>query len=301
MKSPLLIEGLSKYYGDSVGVEGVSLKLSEGEVFGFLGPNGAGKTTTIRIIMDFLRPSEGKVQVLGLDSVADSLAIKNKVGYLAGDIALYGDMNGEQLLRYLTALGRQTEWELVTKYAQMLKAQLDRPISTLSKGNKQKVGLIQAFMHRPELLVLDEPTSGLDPLMQQVFYEMVEEARNEGRTVFISSHNLGEVQRLCDRAAFIREGRLIGVEKIGDARSLRLRRYSIRFGASPPVDELKELKSLGDVRTDEIDTQTVHVSVSGSVDELIRKLADYEVDDLKEDETTLEDVFMHYYEGKSDV
>ncbi len=301
MKSPLLIDNLSKYYGDSVGVEGVSLHLEPGEVFGFLGPNGAGKTTTIRTIMDFLRPSEGKVEVLGMDSVADSLAIKEQVGYLAGDIALYGDMNGQQILRYLTALGRKTDWELVTEYADLLQAQLDRPVSTLSKGNKQKIGLVQAFMHKPDLLVLDEPTSGLDPLMQQVFYEMVEEAKDAGRTVFISSHNLGEVQRLCDRAAFIREGKLIGVEKIGDAQSLRLRRYRIRFGEKPPLKELEKLKSLSDIKLDETDPRAVHVSVSGTVDELIRKLADYEVDDFTEDETTLEDVFMHYYEGKSDV
>lgn len=296
MDSPLEIQNVSKYYGEDVGVKDVSASIKTGEIFGFLGPNGAGKTTTIRLILDFIRPTEGAIKVFGQDSVEDSLPIKKKIGYLAGDIALYPDLKGIQLLQYMTALGRETDWEYVTQLADMLEAQLDKPIGDLSKGNKQKIGLLQAFMHRPDLVVLDEPTSGLDPLMQRVFYQIVEDARDDGKTVFLSSHNLHEVQRLCDRAAFIRQGRLIGVEDIKKLEALSLRRYRIRFNEEAPTDKLEQVDNVSEVERDELYANSVNLAVSGSPQSLLKELSRYEVLDLGELETSLEDVFMHYYD-----
>ena len=215
---PLVLTNLTKKYGKFLAVDNVSLEVQPGEVFGFLGPNGAGKSTVIRTVLNFIKPSAGSVQLFGLDSVHGAVAAKHYVGYLAGDIALYDSMTGLDLLKFLTSLGKETDWDYVKELAEKLQAPLGRPISDLSKGNKQKVGLIQAFMHNPDLLVLDEPTSGLDPLMKQIFYDMVLDMRKSGKTVFVSSHDLDEVQKICDRAAFIREGKIIATEDIKNIR-----------------------------------------------------------------------------------
>lgn len=291
--SPLKIINFTKRYGSYRGVDAVNLELRNGEVFGFLGPNGAGKSTTIRTIMDFLRPSEGKIQVFGLDSHKDSVEIKNHVGYLAGDIAIYDTMTGRKVLRYLTSLGKDTDWEYVEKLAQRLDASLDRPLHSLSKGNRQKIGLIQAFMHKPKLIILDEPTSGLDPLMKQVFYDMVLEMKEAGNTVFVSSHDLTEVQKICDRAAFIRDGKLISIEDVKHAKSLNLRRFRVTFATTTPaVSKFSALKTVSEVTTD---GNEMTFTVTGSVSEFIMELAKHNPIDLDEQETDLEDLFMHYY------
>jgi len=294
--SPLAITNITKKYGDYRGVDNISIELSRGEVFGFLGPNGAGKSTTIRTVLDFLRPTAGDIRIFGLDSQKDSVAIKKMVGYLAGDIALYDTMTGRTVLEYLTSLGKDTDWDYVKTLTKKLDASLDQPLNSLSKGNRQKIGLIQAFMHKPKLIILDEPTSGLDPLMKQVFYDMVLEMRDAGNTVFVSSHDLTEVQKICDRAAFIRDGKLISIEDIRHAKSLNLRRFRATFESAPDTSKFAALKTVSDVKSDGND---VIVTVTGSVGEFVRELAKHNPIDLDEQETDLEDLFMHYYkEGK---
>lgn len=291
-KSPLKIKAYTKKYGKYRGVDNVSFELKRGEVFGFLGPNGAGKSTTIRTILNFISPSDGSIEVFGMDSVKDDVAIKHYVGYLAGDIALYESMTGRQILKYLTALGKKTDWKYVEELADKLQASLDRPISSLSKGNKQKIGLIQAFMHKPDLLILDEPTSGLDPLMKQVFYDMVLDMKKQGKTVFVSSHDLAEVQKICDKAAFIREGKMVSIEDLGSAKGINLRRYVVTFEKHIKADSFRNIKGVTKV---EADGSRLTVTVQGNVALFIAELAKHHPIDLDEQETSLEDVFMHYY------
>jgi len=289
---PLQLSNLTKTYGKYRGIEDISMELHEGEVFGFLGPNGAGKSTTIRTILNFIKPSSGSATIYGLDSVKDSVEVKNHMGYLAGDIALYENMKGIDVLKFLTRLGKKTDWEYVDELVKRLDANLHRPIHTLSKGNVQKIGLIQAFMHKPKILVLDEPTSGLDPLMKQVFYDMVLEMKAEGKTIFVSSHDLTEVQKICDRAAFIREGKLIGIEDIKNAKSLNLRRFRATFNSVPDKAKFSALKDVTEVQ---VDGKDLTATITGSVDAFITELAKHKPVDLDEQETDLEDLFMHYY------
>ena len=290
---PVEITGFSKTYGTKIAVDRLDLKVNEGEVFGFLGPNGAGKSTTIRSILNFLTPSDGKISIFGLDSVKNSVEIKNHIGYLAGDISLYDSMSGYQLFKYLTGLGKTTNWDYVDDLANRLQISPQAKIGTLSKGNKQKIGLIQAFMHQPKLLILDEPTSGLDPLMKQVFYEMVLQMKHLGNSVFVSSHDLNEVQHICDKAAFIKSGRLIATENIRGAFEFSLRRYTITFPKLPEISVFEKIESVSEVTQDE---NKLTVTVKGDISEFIKTLSDQDPIDLSEEETSLEDIFMKYYE-----
>jgi ABC-2 type transport system ATP-binding protein len=217
---------------------------------------------------------------------------------LAGDIALYENMNGRDILKFLSNLGKRTDWEYVDELTQRLKATVDRPIHTLSKGNVQKIGLILAFMNKPDLLILDEPTSGLDPLMKQAFYDMVLEMRSQGKTIFVSSHDLTEVQKICDRAAFIREGKLISIEDVKGVRSLNLRRYRAKFNTVPKVTDFKALKN---VTGCSVSGNELTVTITGSIAEFITELTKHNPIDLDEQETDLEDLFMHYYKQGKDV
>lgn len=295
---PLKLEHLTKSYGSFRGIEDISMELRGGEVFGFLGPNGAGKSTAIRTMLNFISPTSGTAKIYGMDSVAESVTIKHHVGYLAGDIALYKTMSGQELLKFLTKLGKSTDWSYVHHLTTQLNANLQRPIHTLSKGNVQKIGLIQAFMHKPDLLILDEPTSGLDPLMKQVFYDMVLDMKEAGKTILISSHDLSEVQKICDRAAFIRDGKLLGIEDIKNAQPIAVRRYQLTFATPPKRLDLDRLKT---VSTYSLKNKTLSATVIGNVTEFIQEISKYQLIDLAEQETNLEDVFMHYYEGKNNV
>ena len=290
---PVEITNFSKTYGTKVAVDRLDLKVEKGEVFGFLGPNGAGKSTTIRSILNFLTPSNGKISIFGLDSVKNSVAIKNHIGYLAGDISLYDSMSGYQLCKYLTGLGKNTNWDYVDELSDRLQISLQEKIGTLSKGNKQKIGLIQAFMHQPKLLILDEPTSGLDPLMKQIFYEMVLEMKHLGNSVFVSSHDLNEVQHICDKAAFIKSGRLIATESIREDFEFSLRRYTVMFPKFPDISEFEKIESVSEITQDE---NKLTVTVKGDISEFIRTLSNHDPIDLSEEETSLEDLFMKYYE-----
>lgn len=295
---PLQLHGLTKTYGSFRGVEDINLELQPGEVFGFLGPNGAGKSTVIRTILNFIRPSSGSATLFGMDSVSESVAIKNNVGYLAGDIALYETMNGKEILTFLSKLGKKTDWHYVDELVERLDATLDRPIRTLSKGNVQKIGLIQAFMHKPDLLILDEPTSGLDPLMKQVFYDMVLDMKQAGKTIFISSHDLTEVQKICDRAAFIRGGKLLGVEEVKNAHALNVRRFQATFNTPPTLTDFAKITSIKDAV---VHGNKLTVTVTGSISDFITELAKHKPIDLDEQETSLEDLFMHYYKEKNNA
>ena len=290
---PIKIEGFSKNYGSSPAVENLTLMVEKGEVFGFLGPNGAGKSTTIKSILNFLTPSDGKISIFGLDSVKNSVEIKKHIGYLAGDISLYDSMSGLQLIRYLTRLGRSTNWTYVEKLAKSLQLSLEAKIGTLSKGNKQKIGLIQAFMHQPALLILDEPTSGLDPLMKQIFYEMVLEMKQMGNSIFVSSHDLNEVQTICDKVAFIKSGKLIGIENIKEDFDFTIRRYTVTFKQPIDTQKFKGINSVSDITQNE---NKVTVTVTGNVSEFLSKISNLHPIDLSEEDTNLEDVFMKYYE-----
>ena len=292
-KQPLTINTFTKSYGSLTAVARLSIEINSGEVFGFLGPNGAGKSTTIRTMMNFIAPSTGEIKIFGLDSVQDRVKLKEHVGYLAGDIALYDSMTGRQLLNYLANLRKDTDWTYVEDLIGRLDAPMDRSISTLSKGNKQKIGLLQAFMHKPDLLILDEPTSGLDPLMKQVFYDMVLEMKDAGKAAFISSHDLTEVQKICDRAGFIRNGKLIAIENLHDENAMSYKKYQVRFAKTPAIEELAVNSNIKIITND---NNIITFAVAGNIDSFIKTIAQYEVLDLNEQETSLEDIFMQYYE-----
>ena len=292
MSDAIAVDGLTKSYGRTRGVVDLTFAVAPGEVFGYLGPNGAGKTTTIRTLLDFIRPTAGSATVLGLDSRRDSVEIHRRTGYLPGEVRLYERLTGGEYLRYLGELRGGVDVAFVLALAERLDCDLSIKIGSLSHGNKQKVALIQAFMHRPELMVLDEPTQGLDPLVQQQFNAMVEEVRREGRTVFLSSHVMPEVERLCDRVAIIREGRLVAVEDVGDLKARQVRTVDIHFAVPPssqPFDDLpgvREVSVVGDV---------ARITIAGPIDPVIKAAARFDVVDLVSHEPSLEDVFLAYY------
>jgi len=285
-------EGLTKYYGKARGIIDVNLAVEAGEVFGFLGPNGAGKTTTIRLLMDLIRPTKGRATIFGLDSHRDALAIHHRVGILPGELALYPKLTGEQMLRHLAHLRGGVDWATVRELAERLDADLSRQIKSYSSGNKQKIGLIQAFMHKPELLILDEPTSGLDPLIQQEFYALVKEARTAGQTIFLSSHILPEVERVCDRVGIIREGRLVTVETVASMKSKALRHLEIVFENDAPLDEFVNLPGVRDVTAV---NGHLRCTVVGTLDAVVKQAAQHKVINLISEEPNLEDVFLAFY------
>ncbi len=292
LNKPLVINNLTKNYGNSRGIKSISLNLEPGEVFGFLGPNGAGKSTTIKTILNFLAPSSGDVKIFGLDSVKFSTQIKQQIGYLAGEFTVYENLTGEQLLTYLGSFNQNFDWQNVEELAKQFDAELNKKISNLSKGNKQKLGLIQAFMHQPKLLILDEPTSGLDPIMQEEFFKLIQVAREKGTTIFFSSHNIFEVQRVANRAGFIRNGQLIAVEDINNLHKIGLHKLEVHFAKSVPEDKFKGIKNVNVIKAD---SNIIKFTVKGSINLLIKKLAEFDVISINFQETNLEEIFLNYY------
>jgi beta-exotoxin I transport system ATP-binding protein len=293
----ILTQDLTKFYGVHRGVEGIDLQVKQGEVFGFLGPNGAGKTTTIRLLLDLLRPTRGRSEVLGLDCRAQSLKVRRSIGYLPSEYRLYENLNGRKMLSFLGGLGAEIDWAFVHEMAERLGIDLDRSIRTLSHGNKQKLAIILAFMHKAQVLILDEPTSGLDPLVQQEFFALVDEARQEGRTVFLSSHNLTEVERVCDRVASVREGRLIAIDQITDIRSsaLRVVELTCRRALSPEI--FAHLEGVGDL---DIEGSTLRCHIQGALGALVAAAAPYDIVDILSREPSLEEFFLAMY-GRQEV
>jgi ABC-2 type transport system ATP-binding protein len=288
---------LIKWYGKTQALRGVNLEVQRGEIFGFLGPNGAGKTTTIRCLLDLIRPQGGSAQVLGLDPQKQPVAVRARTGYLPGELHIEDNFSVEAALRYFNRLrNNQADWDYVRQLASRLQLDLKMQFKNLSKGNKQKAGLIQALMHRPELLLLDEPTAGLDPLMQREVLRLVVEARSSGATVFFSSHILSEVQETCDRVGIIRQGLVIEVARTSELVNRALRRVFVRFREPVPIQSLAGLAGVKLLAQD--DGQSVTLQVEGEMDGLIKTLAAYPVVEFETERPSLEEVFLAYYEGK---
>jgi ABC-2 type transport system ATP-binding protein len=294
----LMTRGLTKSYGQVRALRGVDLKVHGGEIFGFLGPNGAGKTTTIRCLLDLIRPDGGTVRVLGLDPQADPVAVQARTGYLPGELRLNDNWTAERQLQFFSDMRNgKADWGFVRQLAERLELDLKQPIKNLSKGNKQKVGVVQALMHRPELLLLDEPTGGLDPLMQQEVLGLLRQAQAEGATVFFSSHIMSEVEAVADRVGIIRLGEIVEVAETRSLINRALRHVTVRF--LEPVDS----SSLADVHGVEVlsgnGSLDVTVQVEGHMDSLIKALGAFPVSDLETVRPSLEDLFLAYYKGEA--
>lgn len=288
---------VSKFYGPHRGIENINLEVGSGRVFGFLGPNGAGKSTTMRILLDFHRATSGRASVLGFDCRKDSIEVRRRTGYLSGDIALYEKLTAIDHLTWLGKVRGGVPAARVEGLADRLGLDLSRTVGDLSKGNRQKVGLVQAFMHEPELLILDEPTSGLDPLVQHTFQEMVREVAAEGRTVFLSSHIIDEVDRACDEVAIIRDGKMVAVETIESLRERSLREVKISFDHDVDHDEFQ---ALPDVQQVSGDARNLTVRTSGDLDAIVKAAANHHVVDFVSERADLEAVFLAFYDGSID-
>lgn len=285
-----------KYPGtDKPALDNVSLKIYAGEVYGFLGPNGAGKSTTIRLLMNFLKPTGGSATIFGKDAQTEDVEIKHSVGYLSGDFAVYPKMTGEQYLTYLDELQGGGNINYAHKLAKDYKADLKKKLGDLSRGNKQKIGLIQAVMHQPKLLILDEPTSGLDPIMQEKFYKLVNDNKQRGATIFISSHILGEVQRICDRVSIIREGKIVAERVIAELAKEASQTFDINFSKTAPISELKKIKGLK-IQNHNQNSVTIHMN--GRLSDLFKVLAQNDVEKIDARNLDLEEMFIHFYQGK---
>jgi ABC-2 type transport system ATP-binding protein len=287
---------LTKLYAPRRGIEELTMTVEEGEIFGFLGPNGAGKTTTIRTLLDLLHPSAGRARIFGLDSHSDSVAIRARLGNLPGDFGLGKHTSGREALSLLAQLRGVAELDYAEDLARRLRADLTRPLGQLSRGNRQKVGLILTLFHRPELLIFDEPTSGLDPLMQEEFLALVGEERERGCTVFLSSHELDEVERVCDRVGIIREGRLIAVETVADLVGRAQRRVSVEFAGPIGAGELRACPGVTSLKAD---GRRVTFAVTGDLDPVIKAIARHTVVDLEFARPTLEEAFLTYYKDSA--
>lgn len=286
-------EGLTVYYGRQRGILDVDLQVRKGEVFGFLGPNGAGKTTLQRVCLDVIRPTRGRASIFGLDCQKHGVAVRKRIGYLPGELSLYPSMKGEAFLHLLASLRDNT---VDRSFRQQLYERLDldpsRKIKAYSRGNKQKIGIIAAFMGKPDLLVLDEPTLGLDPLMQQVVLELVREARDEGRTIFLSSHNLPEVQAVCDRVGIIREGRLVRTDQVETLTKQQFKRLQIRFRKSPPPDAF----AFDGVTETERDGHLVTLEIGKGMEKFMEAAVPYGIEDIETLPVTLEEIFLAFYD-----
>jgi ABC-2 type transport system ATP-binding protein len=289
MASVIKIKNLTKYYGKSRGVEDLTFEVNEGEIFGFLGPNGAGKTTTISCIMDFIRPTSGSINVLGMDSTRDSVNIKKRVGFLAGDVSLYEKMSGKEHLKYIESFRGKSP--IVKELIKKFEFNPNVKVKNLSKGNKQKLALILALMHKPKILIMDEPTSGLDPLLQNEVYKILENMRKDGSTIFFSSHIISEVERIADRVGIIRNGKLSNIETIEDLSKKKIRNIEIRLNGQYDISDFK----VDGVKSIEKINGGISLKFAGDINPLIRKLSSYDVGDIEISHASLEDIFLEFY------
>jgi ABC-2 type transport system ATP-binding protein len=292
MTPAILTSGLSKDYGSGRGLFGLDLEVERGEIFGFLGPNGAGKSTTMRLLLDLIGPTSGSASILGLDTRRESLEIRRRIGFLPGDLALYPKLRGADVLDYLAALRGTVDRHVRDALSERFDADLDRPVHELSSGNRQKLGLIQAFMHEPEVLILDEPITGLDPLVQRSFHALLGEVAAEGRTVFLSSHSLAEVERVARRVAILKAGRLVVVDTLDNLRGVAVHRLELEFASPAPVELFRALPSVTEVRTD---GSTVTVAFEGAADPVVKAAAAYELVSIRSVDDDLEEIFLRYY------
>ncbi len=296
MTAIIEVDSLTKRYGSKRGILDVSFQVEEGEVFGFLGPNGAGKTTTIRLLMALLRADAGTARIAGLDVWQQSVEIKRLIGYLPGELALDPKLTGGQILEYFGHLRGGIDQAYLKQLVARLDVDPSRKFRQYSSGNKRKIGIIQAFMHRPRLLILDEPTSGLDPLHQQEFDRMVNEVRAEGRTVLLSSHILSEVEQTCTRVGIIREGQLVRVGGVAELKDIKRSVITITFANAVPAEAFKTLDGVAEVDT-LAEGKTLRLTMQGGADAVIKAAAHYAVVSLTSHEPSLEDIFLRYYDG----
>ena len=296
MAAVIQAEKLTKFYGRHRGIVDVDMQVEEGEVFGFLGPTGAGKTTTIRTLLGFLRPTGGRGEVFGLDIRKESVEIRARVGNLPGEFALEDRMTGEGLLKYFARLRGVKDLGHARELAERLGAELHRPMRRLSRGNKQKIGLVQAMFHRPPLLMLDEPTGGLDPLVQEEFLDIIEEVRAEGRTVFFSSHNLAEVERVCDRVGIIRDGRLAAVETTETLVDKTFRHVRLVFAKRVDPGPFEALPGVRDLK---VEGTKISFTLYDDLDEMVKLAARHRLVSLEYERPSLEEIFLTYYHAEN--
>ena len=292
MPPVITLEKLTKSYGRSRGIIDVDLEVQRGEVFGFLGPNGAGKTTTIRTMLDLIRPTSGRAVVFGIESSADPVAIHRRVGYIPGEFTLYDRLTGRQTLEYFANLRGGVDAGYQASLIERFELEAGKRFKEYSKGNKQKVGVIAALQHRPELLILDEPTSGLDPLVQQTFFATLRDAVADGATVFLSSHILSEVEKTCERVAIIRDGRIVKLGTVEGLRDLAHHQVEMRFAGAVPSDAFAQLPGVSDVVAED---HVLRLRVAGAITPVVRAAAQFELLDFVSREPSLEETFLAEY------
>ena len=285
---------LTKFYakGKSAALEGLNLTVNRGEIFGYLGPNGAGKTTTIRLLLDLIRPTSGRASILGLDTQKDSVELHRRIGFLPGELSLWENLTAKQVIHYVGSVRGQLDTKYVEALTERLEFDMTKKVRSYSSGNKRKLGLIIALMSKPEVLILDEPTSGLDPLMQQIFLQLMREARQDGRTVFLSSHMLTEVQEICDRVGILRSGQLKEVKTVSDLTHTDFRWVTFRFREAPQAGKLTGLRGVTDVSVNE---NKLKFKLTGDFDPVIRAIGEQYIVDIEVQEPTLEEIFLTYY------
>jgi len=289
----IVIDNLYKSYGKVQAVKGISMHVEQGEIFGFLGPNGAGKTTTIRCMLDVIRPTSGTLRVLGLDAQRDKMELHQRIGYLPGDVRLPGQMTGKQVINYFSRLqGREPV--LLNDLVERFDVEMKRPLKSYSKGMRQKIGVVLAFMCDPQVLILDEPTSGLDPLLQRTFNEFLLEEQARGKTIFMSSHIMSDVEKVCQRVAVIRQGEIVTIEEVEKLRQKAGQRVIVEFGDAVDADEVARMPGVSMVTSH---NSAYHFNVSGSMDALIKALSHHKVLRLQAEEAPLEEVFLKFYEN----
>ena len=295
MSSIIQTQQLTKSYGTSRGIIDVTFDIQEGEVFGFLGPNGAGKTTTMRILMGLLHPNSGSATIGGLDCWQQSTQVKKLVGYLPGEFAFDPGLRGAQIIEYLGHLRGGVDQSYLRALVERLDFDPSKRFREYSHGNKQKLGLVQAFMHKPAVFILDEPTSGLDPLNQQEFYKMVAEVRAQGRTVFLSSHILPEVEHTCDRVAIVREGRLIKIDHVSSLKEIQQHEVELSFAGPASTDWFKHVAGVTSVAQG-ADERTLRLNVQGELTEIIHIASQHSATNIATREPSLEEIFLRFYE-----
>jgi ABC-2 type transport system ATP-binding protein len=289
------INNLTKTYGKSRGITDISFHVEEGEIFGFIGPNGAGKSTTIRTLLSLIYPTSGSATIFGKDCVQFATEIKKEIGYLPSEVFYYDNMKVKDLLKYSASFYKKDCSNRIKELAEWMDLDLNKKIDDLSLGNKKKVGIVQGLLHEPKLIILDEPTSGLDPLMQQKFFELLEEENKKGATILFSSHILSEVQRLCNRVAIIKEGKIVTVEKISTLQENNYKKFKVETKATLDPNYF----NISGVNNLEVKDTTTSFLFRGNINAIMKKLADIELVNLWIEEPDLEEIFMHYYEKEA--
>lgn len=294
MSAAIELKDLTKRYGraKALAVDGISLEIKAGEVYGFLGANGAGKSTTIRTIMDFIRPTSGTIRLMGQDTSGHGASIRKHVGYLAGDVVLPKNITGDKLLQYLARLNGGVDQAYLRQLIQRFEAQVDKRTETLSKGNRQKIGLIQAFMHKPDILILDEPTSGLDPLMQEQFHKTIHESRERGAAVFLSSHSFDEAERICDRVGIVRRGKLVYEGPVTEILAAHVPRWRVVLKNKADIGKLHDVPTLKILSHN---GPALVLEPTGAIEKALLALSRVGIASITSDQNELEDEFLRYY------